>query len=70
MISWAPALNWPRMFVMGNTGDTMAFVFNDPDVPAAGNVAGDIRLLAEFWMYDLDQVTKYPVNTAQPVICF
>ena len=36
MISWAPALNWPRMFVMGNTGDTMAFVFNDPDVPAAG----------------------------------
>ncbi len=68
--TWHLVNNWPRTFIHGETGDTMSFHFADPDPGAGGKVAGDLFFFGEFWIYDIEQVKRFPVHNPFPVVCY
>ena len=55
----------PRYFIDGPKGDQ--FIIQLSDTSSDASPAGDVIWYAEFWVFDVDQVNKWPINTAQPV---
>lgn len=67
---WHPSVHAPRLFVDGNLAETVVLNFQDPDVAAGGQVAGDFIWVIEWYFFDQEQMLKWPVRTATPVLCY
>jgi len=63
-IHWQPTPTVPKIVQVG--GDTMILRVNDMD--AGETTSGDFSFWSEFYIFDVDQVDKWEVNTPIPVI--
>jgi len=61
---WTPTEGTPKLIMLG--GDKMQFYLADMD--AGETTAGDLSYSCEFYVFDVDQVDKWEVNTPIPVI--
>lgn len=63
-IIWAPVATTSKLMMLG--ADVLELRLSDMD--AGGSTAGDIKYFAQFYVFDVDQVDKWEVNTPIPVI--
>lgn len=63
---WTPDQGTPKVLLKG--GDGFNARVQDMDVAADGATAGDVVQVAEFYVFTLDQIDKWEVNTPIPVI--
>lgn len=63
-ILWAPVATAPKLMLRG--GDQMGIRLSDMD--AGGSTAGDMLYFHQFYIFDIDQIDKWEVNTPIPVI--
>lgn len=64
---YAPTGTW-RQWIDGPNQDTVTLRISD--VSNDTSTAGDVRWTADFWMYDIAQCLKWPVNTAVPNLTY
>lgn len=63
---WAPSSGSPKILFLGD--DVLQFFLEDMDVAADGATAGDMSYWHDFYVFDVDQVDKWEINTPIPVI--
>lgn len=63
-IQWLPSKETMKVQIPG--GQSMVFRFSDMD--AAGSLGGNMVYYHEFYVFDVDQIDKWEVNTPIPVI--
>lgn len=61
---WEPTPNTPKLFQL--FPDTLSLRVNDMSADASS--AGDLSYWCEFYVFDVDQIDKFAVNTPIPVI--
>lgn len=63
---WFADARTPKLLLQGL--DTMGFLVTDMDTAADGSVSGTMRHWMEYYVFDVDQVDKWEVNTPIPTI--
>lgn len=61
---WTPAQGTPKVVAVG----TESYNFRMADMSTDASTAGDMRYFCEFYVFDVDQVSRWEVNTPIPVI--
>lgn len=61
--TWLPGRGTQKPIMVG--GDT--FVVRLADMASGGSTAGDMVYMVEFYVFDVDQIDKWQINTAVPV---
>lgn len=61
---WVPGAGAPKLLTQG--GDTMGF--DHADMTSDASTAGDFHYFQEFYVFNVDQVTRWEVNTPIPTI--
>lgn len=63
-IMWAPVATAPKLLLGGLDVQT----FRVSDMDAGGSAAGDMLYYMQYYVFDVDQVDKWEVNTPIPII--
>jgi len=63
---WTPSDGSPKIMLQG--GDTFEALLTDMDVAADGATAGDMSYWCQYYVFDVDQIDKWEVNSPIPVI--
>lgn len=63
---WAPTAGSPKLIFQ--TGDELQVVLADIDVAADGATAGDMTYWIQLYVFNIDQIDNWEVNTPIPVI--
>lgn len=63
---WVPAAGSPKLMLQG--ADVYGIALTDMDSGAGGSTAGDISYWVQFYVFNIDQIDKWEVNTPIPVI--
>lgn len=63
-LKWGPGATTPKLVLLG--GDTTSVRLSDMD--AGGSSAGTMAYYIQFYVFDVDQVDKWEVNTPIPTI--
>lgn len=61
---WVPGVGTPKLFMQGLD----VFNMRVADIDAGGSTAGDINYFMNFYVFDVDQIDKWEVNTPIPTI--
>lgn len=63
---WTPGTGAPKLIIHGD--DTLQVNLTDMDAAAAGQAAGDMSYWIEMYVFNIDQIDKWEVNTPIPTI--